>query len=117
MEILKMKHELLNMYSTIYAAGGGGLNSLWDTIKSDWLGPIYFAAIACFALVFIKDRAWMKLLTFIGVAAIVGVLIFMGEDFFGNNGQLTKAADKQGKNINTIALMAQYAQYHLPFIK
>lgn len=70
----------------------GGLNGLWSNILKNWLLPIYLAAIAVFAFVFIKNQAWMKLIGFVGIAAVVGVLVFAGATFFGPNGSLTGVA-------------------------
>lgn len=64
--------------------GGGGLTDLKDTILDEWLGPLFIVGVAAFALVFIKDRAWMKLIGFVGIAAVVGVLVFAGDSLFGN---------------------------------
>lgn len=76
---------------------GQGLSDLWETILDDWLTPIYLAAIAVFAIVFIKNRAWMQLISFVGIAAIVGVFVFFGEDIFGSDDGLTgTAADLAG---------------------
>lgn len=76
-----------------------GLQDLQNTIIDDWLGPIFIVGVAAFALIFIKDRAWMKLLGFVGIAAIVGVLIFAGEAFFGDGGTLTEVAKGTGVTI------------------
>lgn len=70
-----------------------GLNGLWNNILTNWFLPIYLAAIAVFAFVFIKNQAWMKLIGFVGIAAVVGVLVFAGATFFGPNGSLTGVAE------------------------
>lgn len=82
---------------------GAGLSDLWNNVLADWIKPIYLAAVAVFAIVFLKDRAWMKLIGFVGIAAVVGVLVFAGESLFGGkDASLTKvAADKAGE-INTV---------------
>lgn len=82
-----------------------GLSSFWDSLRKDWIGPIFFAAVAIFSVVFIKDRAWMKLLSFIGIAAVVGVLVFLGSSFFGDGGSITDFAEKEGSGIfNTVVV-------------
>lgn len=78
----------------------GGLSGLWNTIKSNWLAPLYLAAIAVFAFVFLRDRAWMKLISFIGIAAIVGVFVFAGADWFGEGGNLQRVGNELGSQIN-----------------
>ena len=77
----------------------GGLQDLQDTIINNWLGPVFIVAVAAFAIVFIKDRAWMKLLGFVGIAAIVGVLIFAGDAFFGDEGSLKGTAEGLAEDI------------------
>ena len=77
-----------------------GLGELSQNIIDNWIGPIFLVAIAAFAIVFIKDRAWMKLIGFVGIAAIVGVLIFAGDTFFGENGSLQGGAKDAGKSID-----------------
>ena len=82
---------------------GAGLNELWDGVLENWITPLYVAAVAIFAIVFLKDRAWMKLLGFIGIAAVVGVLVFAGSDIFGNKDSgLTGVAKNAATDINTI---------------
>lgn len=85
---------------------GAGLQSLWDSVLSNWIGPIFIAAVAIFALVFIKDRAWMKLLGFVAIAAVVGLLIFAGDDLFGGkDATVTGIANDAANQINMILPM------------
>ena len=82
---------------------GAGLTGLWDNILSNWITPLYLAAVAVFALVFLKDRAWMKLIGFVGIAAVVGVLVFAGGDLFGGKDKgLTKVAKGVAEDVNTV---------------
>lgn len=76
-----------------------GLETLYNDIISNWLGPLFFIAVAAFALMFIKDRAWMKLIGFVGIAAVVGVLIFAGGDLFGKDKGFTKVAKDAGTTV------------------
>lgn len=93
--------NLLTVATTeMYAAG---LVEFWKGILANWITPIYIAMVAVFALFFIKDRAWMKLIGFVGIAAVVGVLVFAGGDLFGGkNKGLTKTATKLAGDINTV---------------
>lgn len=92
--------EILNNLVEIHAAG---IDGLWTTILNDWITPIYLAAVAVFAIIFLKDRAWMKLIGFVGIAAVVGVLVFAGKALFGGeNKGLTKVAGDAAKQINTV---------------
>lgn len=97
--------------SVVHLVGGvdtteivaGGLNQFWNNILKNWITPIFIAMVAVFALFFIKDRAWMKLIGFVGIAAVVGVLVFAGGDLFGGkNKGLTKTAKGLADNINTV---------------
>lgn len=81
-----------------------GIKGIQESIIGDWIGPIFIIAVAAFAIVFIKDRAWMKLIGFVGIAAVVGVLVFGGDALFGgsgagSSGTLTKFAETQAQSI------------------
>ena len=69
---------------------GAGLNSLWDSLKDNWIAPLFFAVVAVSAFMFIKSQQITKLIMFLVVAGIVGVLIFFGQDMFGEGGALSK---------------------------
>lgn len=93
--------ELLNNLVEIQAAG---LSDLWSSVLKNWITPLFIAAVAVFAIMFIKDRAWMKLIGFVGIAAVVGVLVFAGGELFGSSdASLTKVAKNAAKEINTVA--------------
>jgi len=77
-----------------------GLNELWNTVLSGWIGPLFIAAVAVFALFFIKDRSWTKLIGFVGIAAVVGVLIFAGPALFGDGGALQSVAEDAATQVN-----------------
>lgn len=80
-----------------------GLSELWTKILKNWITPLYIAAVAVFAIIFLKDRAWMKLIGFVGIAAVVGVLVFAGSEIFGGkNAGLTKVAKNAAKDINAV---------------
>lgn len=80
-----------------------GLTDLWRKVLTNWITPLYIAAVAVFAIIFLKDRAWMKLIGFVGIAAVVGVLVFAGSEIFGNKDKgLTGVAKKAAKDINAV---------------
>lgn len=80
-----------------------GLSELWTKVLKNWITPLYIAAVAVFAIIFLKDRAWMKLIGFVGIAAVVGVLVFAGSEIFGGkNSGLTKVAKNAAKDINAV---------------
>lgn len=76
-----------------------GLEGIVDEAIGNWLGPAFILGVAAFAIMFIKDRRWMQLVTFIAMAAIVGVLIFAGDSFFGQDKVFTKEAERVGKTL------------------
>lgn len=66
-----------------------GLKAVSDNIIDNWIGPAFFIGVAFFAIIFIKDREFRKLLAFLAIAAIVGALIFFGREFFKKEGKVT----------------------------
>lgn len=82
-----------------------GLNGLWNGILANWITPVYLAAVAIGAFMFIRSQQLTKLIMFLVVAAIVGVLIFGGKTLFsGNNndgGSLTNMFTNTGDKIGT----------------
>lgn len=92
--------DILNHLVAFHAAG---IDGLWTIILKDWITPIYLAAVAVFAIMFLKDRAWMKLIGFVGIAAVVGVLIFAGKALFGSaDTGLTGVAKNAATQVNAI---------------
>lgn len=78
-----------------------GLNSIWSGLKANWFGPAFFIVLAVFSFVFFKDRAWMKLITFVAFAAIIGVLVFASDTLFGEKGVFTGFTRDKSKEIVT----------------
>lgn len=93
MEILNFANEhILN----------AGLTDLWNTVLKNWITPLYIAMLAVFAIMFLKDRSWTKLIGFVGIAAVVGVLVFAGGDIFASKDKgLTKVAKDATGKVNT----------------
>lgn len=92
--------DILNNLVGLHAAG---IDGLWTNILANWITPLYLAAVAVFAFIFLKDRAWMKLIGFVGIAAVVGVLVFAGRALFGGeNATLVKTAADAAKQVNTV---------------
>jgi hypothetical protein len=77
-----------------------GLEELWSTVLSGWVAPLFIAGVAVFAIFFIKDRKWTQLISFVGIAAVVGVLIFAGPTLFGDGGTLQGVAENAANEIN-----------------
>ena len=78
--------EILNLVNAV------ALSSLYNTVIQQWVGPLVLAGIAVFAVIFLKDRAWMKLVSFVGIAAVVALLVYGGPILFGSGGTLTNTA-------------------------
>ena len=68
-----------------------GLDGLYNQFVNDWLGPIYLITVAIFAVVFLKDRKFRELFSFIAIATIVAILIFFTKDFFSKEGKITSS--------------------------
>lgn len=110
---------MIEVFSTLADPGtvdifAAGLSELKNKALNDWVQPVFIVGVAAISIVFIKDRAWMKLLAFLGIAAIVGVVVFAGEDLFGDDGNLTGAAEDVGKSINTVNLAGTLYEHGSP---
>lgn len=91
--------EYMAQMTSIHSAG---IREIWSGILDNWIGPLFIAAVAVFSIVFIKDRAWMKLIGFIGIAAVVGVLVFAGDDLFGSDGSLKNVAQDTAEGVGNV---------------
>lgn len=90
--------DIINQLILIEA--NGGLGRIFNTFIDDWLVWIYLGGVAVFSLVFLKDRAWMKLLGFVAIAAVVGLLMFAGESIFGPGGAFTDIASDAANEVS-----------------
>lgn len=104
----QMEFKMIQLFTDNYVAFmGAGLSEFWANVLTNWITPIFFAAVAVFAIMFLKDRAWMKLIAFVGIAAVVGVLIFAAPSLFGSSGSLKGVAENAAKTINTVTIVDQ----------
>jgi hypothetical protein len=79
-----------------------GLNALFESLKTDWLGPAFLIVVAAITITLVIKREFRGLIAF-GVVAIIGaIFIFFGDTFFGANGSLTKAAVDIANQVNTM---------------
>lgn len=88
---------------TLIIGAGSGLTNLWDGILNNWITPVYLAAVAIGAFMFIRSQQLTKLIMFLVVAAIVGVLIFGGKYLFGDSGEskgFTKMFQDTGNQVS-----------------
>ena len=85
---------MLGLLQTVLVLVPGALGELVSTFISDWLGPIFLAAVAIFSIKFIKERQFMQLLIFVIIAAIVGLLVYNAESLFGAAGTITEGANE-----------------------
>ena len=76
----------------------GGLGELKNNLIKDWIGPIYLLVVAVVGILIAKEREFRKLAAFLGIAALVGVLVFAGSQLFGNKGALS---DTINSTLNT----------------
>lgn len=76
----------------------GGLGELKNNLIKDWIGPIYLLVVAVVGILIAKEREFRKLAAFLGIAALVGVLVFAGNQLFGNKGALS---DTINSTLNT----------------
>lgn len=69
---------------------GAGLQSLYNGITNNWLKPAFLIMVAVGAFLFIRSQQLTKLVLFLVVCAVVGVLIFFGDGLFGADGAVSK---------------------------
>lgn len=79
-----------------------GLNGLTDNLRDNWVGPVFLLIVAGVSINFLIHREFRKLMVFAALAALIGMMIYFGNDVFGNNGSLSKFAQKEAVQINTI---------------
>lgn len=80
----------------------GGLSGIQSKLIENWIGPAFFIMVAVFAIYFIKEQQFRKLLAFVGISIIVGILIFYGDDLFGSSGKLVEDGKDLLTNTQTI---------------
>lgn len=114
-----IKFVMYSYMAEIVSYFSEGLSTVWSKLLSNWIAPVFLAAVAVFSIVFIKDRAWTKLIAFVGIAAVVGMLVFAGSDLFGSGkstGHLSGVAKKGAKDISTIVAPSNIDTLHLKSI-
>ena len=67
----------------------GGLGDMQKDIIKGWIGPVFILIVAVVAILFVKEREFRKLAAFLGIAAIVGIIIFAGDQLFGDKGKIS----------------------------
>ena len=83
----------MNMNMLLASAANAGLGDLQKTLVSNWIGPAFFIVVAGFAIKFIVSRQFRELAGFLGIAAIVALLIFNAGGLFGTDGVFYKIAN------------------------
>ncbi|PZP18157.1 MAG: hypothetical protein DI600_09895 [Cutibacterium granulosum] len=83
----------------ILASDSAGISGIWDDVRGKWIGPLFLMAVAAFAIKFIKTKEWTKLFGFVGISALVGLLIFGGGALFGGDGVFSKLAGSGSKKV------------------
>ena len=81
------------MNMSILLANTAGLGTLQKTLVSNWIGPAFFIVVAGFAIKFIVSRQFRELAGFLGIAAVVALLIFNAGGLFGTDGVFYKIAN------------------------
>ena len=78
---------------------GSGLGGLQSDLIQNWIGPAFFIVVAGFAIKFIISRQFRELAGFLGIAAVVALLIFGGESLFSEGGVFYKIAQSFSTSI------------------
>lgn len=79
-----------------------GLQSLQNSLINDWIGPVFFIALAVGAIYFVVNREFRKLAVFAGIAVVVALFIFFGEEIFGSSGTLVDPSRRLVENVNLV---------------
>jgi hypothetical protein len=79
-----------------------GLGNVQSDFVNNWIGPLFLILVAALSITFLIRREFRVLFGFLAIAIVVGLLIFFGNDFFGNGGQFTNIAKNEAGKINTI---------------
>lgn len=83
----------MNTLSLVMFLGSAGLGSIQKNLVTNWIGPAFFIVVAGFAIKFIISRQFRELAGFLGIAAIVALLVFNAGGLFGTDGVFYKIAD------------------------
>lgn len=67
-------------------AGDPGLGQLQKSLVSNWFGPAFFIVVAGISIKFIISRQFRELAGFLGISAVVALLIFNATGLFGEGG-------------------------------
>lgn len=94
----------MDLLSIISAASG--LGSLQKDLVSNWIGPVLFIAVAGIAIKFIISRQFRELAAFLGIAAVVGLLVFNSSFLFGDTGIFSGIAKSFSKQVGGTATPA-----------
>ena len=76
-----------------FLAADPGLQNVQTNLISNWIGPAFFIVVGALALKFIISRQFRELAGFLGIAAVVALIVFNTDRLFGQNGIFTKIAD------------------------
>lgn len=79
-----------------------GLSGLQTTITNNWVGPIFIVIVGAVGITFLVKREIRKLIIFLIIAAIVGVLVYGASGLFGSGGKLNQSASNLASNVNVI---------------
>ena len=80
-----------------------GLDTLRSTLVQQWIGPAALLVIAALSIKFLIDRNFRMLASFVIIGAIVAVLIYGTDLFFGQNGTFKKAVEEGDKQVQVIS--------------
>lgn len=91
----------MNIFTTFtMLLGNAGIGGLKEILIANWIGPAFFLVVAGLAIKFIISRQFRELAGFLGIAAIVALLIFGGEGLFGETGIFYKIAEAFSRALN-----------------
>ena len=89
-----------------------GLSGVSRTFINSWAGPLFIIVVAAVSIVFLVRREFRALFSFIAIAAVVGIMVYKGGDWFGGSGHLSRVANSTAYQVNTI--IPTFVSTHFP---
>lgn len=77
----------------------GGLNALRSDLVKQWLGPAFLIIMGFLAIKYFAKKEFRSLIGIILLGAIVALVVYTPDAWFGENGHLTKISKDAGQKI------------------
>lgn len=92
---------LILVMSSFPIFANGGISTTTTNIAKNWIGPIFILGTAGMSLMFLKDREFRKLISFLVICGIIGLMIYAGDSLFGEKGLFTNMGAGVANEVKT----------------